>query len=110
MDLEKRATCPSQEQDRSAHQEGGQDGFDDYDVHGFLDHIDGHEHEDGDDVEHAGGQLQQLHWEGRQHWLTISQGRDLVLLSPILIMVTILSLSQQDMMDLNTELTGYFSR
>ena len=36
-------------------------GFDDYDVHGFLDHIDGHEREDGDDVERAGGQLQQLH-------------------------------------------------
>ena len=60
MDLEKRASCQSQEQDRSAHKEG------DYDEHGFLDHIDGQEHEDGDDLEDAGGQLQQLNREGRQ--------------------------------------------
>ena len=58
MDLEKRAACPSQEQDRSAHQEGDDD--EDYDDHGFVDHIDGQKHEDGDDVERAGGQLQQL--------------------------------------------------
>ena len=66
MDLEKRAACPSQEQDRSAHQEGDEDGLDDYDEHGFLDHIGGQEREDGDDIEHAGGQLQQLHREGGQ--------------------------------------------
>ena len=59
MDLEKRAACPSQEQDRSAHQEGDDDD-DDHDDHGFVDHIDGQKHQDGDDVECEGGQLQQL--------------------------------------------------
>ena len=61
MDLEKRAACASQEQDRSAHQEGDDDDDDeDHDDHGFVDHIDGQKHQDGDDVECEGGQLQQL--------------------------------------------------